>query len=373
MNIGILTTGFPRYEGDLAGTFVLEMNEALRALGVEVKTFAPASSRVDRAWDHEQQVTRVRYKVPATEELFYEGGAPLNLKRWQTWPGAFTFPAALLRAVRESSTRWDAIIAHFGFPCGAIAQGLHPRSLSIWHSADTSLAAKFPSPFRTALLRGGSHWFVAREGMSRLGATPTERIRVQHLGARIESLPDRVLAQAQWETKGQPVALFVGRHVPIKGGTLLMRAARRFRGLVLVAGAGPETARWRAMAPSNVRFVGSVYGEEKASLFAAADFLVVPSLSFDGRSEGAPTVIGEARLAGLPVLVTDSGGQRDLVRDGIDGRLCPPRVHAFASAMNELSEVSGEMRAASRRRAEEYAWPKIAQRALVDLGLREND
>ena len=55
MNIGVITTSYPRWPGDAAGNFVGAHVEALRALGHEVEVIA-----ADRP----------------TEPLFYRGGAP---------------------------------------------------------------------------------------------------------------------------------------------------------------------------------------------------------------------------------------------------------------------------------------------------------
>jgi glycosyltransferase involved in cell wall biosynthesis len=54
-------------------------------------------------------------------------------------------------------------------------------------------------------------------------------------------------------------------------------------------------------------------------------------------SDGLPTVIAEAMSCGLPVVVTDVGGVRELVTDGIDGHVLPPRdSRGLALAMKEL-------------------------------------
>jgi len=45
MKVVILTTSYPRHEGDVAGLFVRDAVEDLRAVGVEIEVVSPASFR----------------------------------------------------------------------------------------------------------------------------------------------------------------------------------------------------------------------------------------------------------------------------------------------------------------------------------------
>jgi GalNAc-alpha-(1->4)-GalNAc-alpha-(1->3)-diNAcBac-PP-undecaprenol alpha-1,4-N-acetyl-D-galactosaminyltransferase len=56
------------------------------------------------------------------------------------------------------------------------------------------------------------------------------------------------------------------------------------------------------------------------------------------RTEGFPMALGEALACGLPVIATNcSQGVRELMRDGIDGKIVPEQnVEALATAMSEL-------------------------------------
>jgi len=92
--------------------------------------------------------------------------------------------------------------------------------------------------------------------------------------------------------------------------------------LLLVAGDGPERTSLESLAdraaPGRVVFLGTV--EDARTVLAAADVL---TLSSD--SEGVPGVLIEAGLSGLPVVATDVGWVRDVVREGETGLLVPPR------------------------------------------------
>jgi hypothetical protein len=104
MRIGLLTTSFPRFEGDVAGTFVLGFASALAARGHSVRVLAP-EPRVPQAPPSRRSVeTRyVPYVRPRSlATTFYGGGVLDNARDARAWPGLLSFtPALALSATRE--------------------------------------------------------------------------------------------------------------------------------------------------------------------------------------------------------------------------------------------------------------------------------
>lgn len=80
-----------------------------------------------------------------------------------------------------------------------------------------------------------------------------------------------------------------------------------------------------------VRFVGQTHHVRQALL--AADIYAMPSLF-----EGLSISLLEALSCGLPAVVFDVYGQRDLVIEGQNGRCVPPTTEAFTNALQELIE-----------------------------------
>lgn len=81
-----------------------------------------------------------------------------------------------------------------------------------------------------------------------------------------------------------------------------------------------------------VRLLG--FRDDVDVLFAAADAVAVPSTYPDS----LPNSAIEAAAAGLPVVATDTGGQREIVRDGVTGRIVQPGdPHALAGALRDLA------------------------------------
>lgn len=303
LRIGVLTTGYPRFEGDVAGSFVATMVRGLERRGHRIEVLAPAAPEGLPP----PGVRWVRYGWPAsTQRTFYGAGVPDNVRDPRAWPGLLTFPIALRRRAQARAGRWDAVLSHFGVPCGWVGASLGvTRHLVVWHSADVFVARRLPRALRAPLLRRGVHWFVREEHRRALAEPSTDAV-VCPMGAEVRPV-DRAEARRQLGLRGHTV-LFLGRLVPIKGVDRVIDALAGTDATLLVAGDGPlrpaleRRARRQGV---DARFLGWVREPLKSALLHAADVLALPSRTLpSGRGEGAPVVAMEARAAGLPV-VTD--------------------------------------------------------------------
>ncbi|MEU0189501.1 glycosyltransferase family 4 protein [Streptomyces afghaniensis] len=135
----------------------------------------------------------------------------------------------------------------------------------------------------------------------------------------------------------RPVVLCAARLVPRKGQDALIRALRLVRrgvpgAVLLLVGDGPHARALRRLAAEQglagaVVFAGGHPHEEMPGFYAAAQVFAMPCRTRRAgmEVEGLGIVFLEAAAAGLPVVVGDSGGAPDTVRDGetgfvVDGR-----------------------------------------------------
>src|SRR6185295_15467909 len=159
---------------------------------------------------------------------------------------------------------------------------------------------------------------------------PPERVHCVPLGVDVDL----------FEPAAEPPAgagitfVFAGAASRVKGFDLLLEAFARVRAAepsadLLVIGPGDDAF---VDVPSGVTVLGPLSQAELAARFRTADCLVLPS-----RNESFGMVVPEALAAGLPVLVSDRVGARDLVVEGRTGWIVPVDVSALADRMTWCS------------------------------------
>jgi len=145
---------------------------------------------------------------------------------------------------------------------------------------------------------------------------------------------------AFWEkfrpTNGEVRLLYVGRISKEKDLDVLAKAYRQLRdeGLsiqLLIVGHGPYSEALSETLPDAI-FTGYLKGKELATAYASADVFAFPSTT-----DTFGNVIIEAQASGVPVIVSDSGGPKELVEDNVNGLITKSHdVEDFSRAIREL-------------------------------------
>ncbi|MDR1798873.1 MAG: glycosyltransferase family 4 protein, partial [Bifidobacteriaceae bacterium] len=135
----------------------------------------------------------------------------------------------------------------------------------------------------------------------------------------------------QFGLHGRPVVLHVARLVERKGQDCLIRALPLIRrdfpeAVALIVGEGPYGKDLRSLAArlflaDAVVFAGGVPNSQIAPYYAAAQVFAMPTRTrrHGLEVEGLGIVYLEAAAAGLPVVVGNSGGAPEAVKDGQTG------------------------------------------------------
>ena len=163
--------------------------------------------------------------------------------------------------------------------------------------------------------------------------------------------------------------VYLGRLESRNGFDLLLDAFIKLAGeredvRLLVAGDGPERARYEAAVPPALRprisFLGALY-EERPDLFASADMMVLPA-----RAVGFSILVLEAFAAGLPVVSLPAIG---VGQAGAHWRnvvlASEPTADSLAAAIrNNLDRDHGARITLGRQIAADFDWSHIGPRIL---------
>jgi glycosyltransferase involved in cell wall biosynthesis len=193
--------------------------------------------------------------------------------------------------------------------------------------------------------------------------------------ARVHVIPHGVLRPAGDAPLPAELAGFEGTVVlcfgllrPYKGIDVLLEAWRGIDDaeLWIVGAPRMDTAPLRAAAPPGVRFVERFVSEgEAAGLFRRADLAVLPYREIDQSG-----VLFTALGFGVPLVLTDVGGFRDLAAAGAAALVGPGDSGALhdelATLIDDPTRRAALATAARRVADERYGWDAIA-RAHLDL------
>ncbi len=349
-----LTTSYPRWEGDFAGSFVCKFAEHLISSGSLVTVVAPHDVRMNSSSWSQATLHHFRYAFPARcQTLAYGDGMPdqisKNKFRLALLPGfLLSFSLNALKA----STNSDIVQAFWSVstPAGLLLKWMRkiPLVIHVWGS-DTVL-------LRLPVLS----WFFKRI-LFQANAIVCESFQFKKFlvdhgidEACIEVIPngidlnrfapgDRSLARKELGLDpDKKIIITVGRMIDCKGQRYLIDSLpfilRDEPSMQLVfVGDGKLRSSLEKQVQSlglkeRVMFAGTQDHAAIPKWLQSADVFALPSLR-----DGSPNVILEAMACGLPIVSTPVNGLSEMVRDGVNGLLVPPESSVeLAGKINEV-------------------------------------
>ena len=396
MKVCILTSSYPRFEGDYAGIFVAGLAQELAGRGIELWVLAPRAPGLEELEVCKGvRIIRFAYFWPRRlEVLAYGSGISSNLKAnpllYFLLPFFFAGEVrALRRCVRAEKIR--VVNAHWmvaqGLAAAWIARRGQARFVLTIHGAGLHALARHPLGRIVArwIVRWADHIFCASSSLKLLlerlvgSETPAE---VLPLGISLSQFDP-----ADWSVKaartsfgvgGEKVVVFLGRLQEVKGVRTLIEAMRILTDLsgetisLLIGGDGLERPSLERLVTRHrlqdrVRFLGAISHNEAPAFLAAADVVCVPSIvEKRGVMEGLGMVLLEAMALGKVVVASRIGGIPDLIQDGINGFLTEPGdPRALAEKLAwvlALGEKAGSVGLEAHRAAEKFGWETVAER-----------
>jgi glycosyltransferase involved in cell wall biosynthesis len=339
----------------------LEIDLITSALGGEAET--------------DQFTERIRlFKVPVrTRNIHHSTGGELLTYATRALPLA-------LRLHRARS--YDFCFAWSAVPAGIVALALRrfARCRYLLRVCGPDIPGfeqryRFIYPFLTPFLR--ATWRAAETVVAKCEGE-AGMIRSVDTSVRISTIANGVDLSAfvpgvEMRERKPFQILCVGRLIERKGQAHLFKAVNRLISMgvnarLTLVGTGDAYVAYqeqvRALSiADHVHFVGYVPRENIAACYAAAHVFVLPSYN-----EGMSVATLEAMAAGLPVIITRTGGSTELVEEGVNGFTFDwADVDALTRYLKRLADdcllIAGMGRAA-REHAKKFSWETAATRYL---------
>lgn len=274
---------------------------------------------------------------------------------------------------------YDLCHAFFALPCGLMARRLRgkmPYIVSLRGSDVPGFNERLAKidPFLKPLFRrviGGAASVQANsEGLRRLA-------RQTSAAAEIEIIYNGVdcgqFTPAERSSGAKRLHLIsVCRLIERKGVDDLIAALPRIKSRLgdvklTVVGEGNLEADLKQQArelqvSDNIEWLGFVEHDALPELYREADIFVLPS-----HYEGMSNSLLEAMAGGLAVVVTDTGGTRELFHE--NGRIveigAPASIAEAVVSLGEDPEDLAACSARSRQTAEDFSWGKVAEKYMA--------
>lgn len=379
MNICMFTNTYRPHVGGVANS-VATFAADLRRMGHRVLVVAPEfAGEVPDESDAEEVI-----RLPAIQNF---NGSDFSVR----------MPIPFLIADRLERFQPDLIHSHHPYLLGDSAlRAAKPRGLPLvfthhtlyerythYVSSDSAALGRFVIHLSTEYANLCSRVVAPSESIADLLTARGVRTPVDVIPTGVD-LPffargdGRGFREAQGIPQDAVVIGHVGRLAPEKNLTYLAQAAAAFlraeeKAYFLVIGSGPSEAEIIAVLDreglkARLAMAGRQSGKALRDGYHAMDVF-----AFASQSETQGLVLTEALAAGVPVVALDGGGVREVVRDGVNGRLLPADTPAqdFARALQGWlsahppatgdparirSSVAGfGRRASARRMADLYA------------------
>lgn len=168
------------------------------------------------------------------------------------------------------------------------------------------------------------------------------------------------------------IVIFLGRLEKVKNLDFLLRSFVLVKKRIpevklLIVGRGGDEPRLKklinALSLRDVIFTGELHADKIPEVLNCADVLSLCTLA-DG-CEGSPTVIREAIACGIPVVSTDVGDVRRVIKKNLLGRVVCFDEKSFAQAIIDVLHTDPEkIKQECRRASRAFSFDALAERVI---------
>ena len=381
----IVTTNYPRWEGDPHSPWLLELMGRLREKGYEFDVLAPAFQGLATHRIGETPVYRFRYAPARWETLTHEEGAPNKIRKNPLYLLLLPFYvlAGMWASWRLGRTgRYDIIHVHWPVPQGLFGwlarRAGGGRLVATFYGADLVLARRF------AFLKPFVRWFAGQcDDLAAISSyTARELTALSGREPRIIPYGIHLPPEQDWPaTPGR--ILTVGRLIARKGHIYLIRAMTHLLDLpdahLVIVGQGHEREALeqeigRLGLEDRVSLTGRVSDAELEAYYQSCQVFALPAIvDASGDTEMLGMVSLEAMRYCKPVIASNVGGIPDIVVDGESGLLVPQKdPEALAAAIRRVLGDDAQARRLGhggyRFAREHFSWESVQRATLAMYG-----
>ncbi len=361
----VLTTSFPRYKGDFAGVFLLDLYAEVAKLGPRFQVIAPHSKDSEDLFVPGLEIERFRYTISGGGGLAYEGGVIkrlFNMRYLPLWPiFMISYTISALKQAKKAAvihSHW-LLSGLVGTVCSKISGRRHVVTV---HGSDINYLPERGVIARIArLVLRHSHKVIC------VSRALEQKVKGIEPRARTVWIPNGIndAFYRKKEETGAPVRfLFIGRLIKEKGLPLLLDLfSNKFSDQQLhICGEGEMLAEVEEAAKrnANITYLGRVPHHEMAAVMEDKHVLLLPS-----DSEGLPLSVLEAMASSMVVLATPVGGIPEVIEDGRNGILVERQ--GFGAAVRDLLdnvELRLSIAGAAHQTAKKFNLRGIAERHM---------
>lgn len=338
MKICLVPTMFPKYKGDYYGSFVFDEARMLVEKGIEVHIVTQHNHGIP----YEEVMEGIcvhRFKWLEPEEF----KALVHFKGLMDYFRLITYLISLFFNLIVTIRKYDIDIIHAhsvvptGFIAVIVAKIMKKPVFITVHGMDVTNFED--SPFfkmliKFSLNRCNKALAVSEDLARKMRLLSNQNNIIVLRNAvdlnRFKPLKNENLRK-HYKIKGEnTLVLFVGYLDTFKGIFELVDAfyevnKENKNAMLMMVGEGPKENELKKKVSNlglerSVIFMGNLKPKEIHHYYQAADIFVLPS-----HTEGLPLVIIEAMACGLPVVATNVGGIPELITEGFNGFLIPPK------------------------------------------------
>lgn len=263
---------------------------------------------------------------------------------------------------------YDLCHAFFGIPCGYIAMRLNLPYIVSLRGSDVPFYNERFRFFDSIYFQRMSRkiWANSKEVIA--NSQGLRELALQSYdGKEIKVIPNGIdvdeFKPLRSKKRGKRIRVVsVGRLITRKGYEYLIEALKGKKNFELsIIGEGDLLEDLKKLASENsvkVTFLGRIDHESMPQILNKNDIFCLPSLN-----EGMSNAVLEAMACGLPVITTDTGGSKELIKG--NGFIVEKRsVVELKKALEKFEkdvELIGSMGKVSRSLAEEMSWKNVAE------------